>query len=1164
MSSSARRTSSGFAGPLLVWFLAAFGCEGSRLPPPSGPDGRLYREAFEALGGKAPADARGCVECHLGMFDLSFAESELRRKGERREDVIRALKAHPRLDMLAGPSSPHAGIDCRTCHVTTDRGDDPGLDPRRLAEWRRFHMVYHPLLKDVALRIPRSTEAVCFRCHRGEDPLVGADYLRRGRLLYQEAHCHACHETPGMRVRAEGLEPGETRVRLPGPPLTSIADKVDKAWTNGWLHYPTDFKPSARMPPFFPRGEIGFPPQLIDRVPKNQETLYELVLTACVTEYIFARSRPERLEEIPERLLATVDWEVEDQRERGRRLVIDLGCLGCHRIEEDYEIDYRNAERSFREEEFATNLFGSGDKFDSALGRRWLFNWIKDPRRLSPDTPMPSFGLSDQEAADVVQFLVSLKIDNGFRQARGLHQWKPRRAPLEIVGEGVRADPEAVEALDALVKHSGGPVDAPLREKILWQGRRVVEVFGCYACHEMGGEWAGRPLIEGPFHKDLLPGKGVMQRMPLIGTSVEETRAISTYLWAHYEALDPPPVERARNPRLQAYARGERVLEKFNCRGCHVLDEDRIFVRFEGRIVSAAAALGDRSEGEGGPQRLVRWLAEGRTLQASRLREVFGDYLPEASMDRVTFARGGVYAWRRLAVAGDEDKAELGYRMPPSLRTAGRKFRPEWLAAFLRKPHRLRPGRTPVMPAFPFEEGEIEALVEYFRERDGAVPEDGRGRLGREEVEARFERFREIDAMMRRACAQCHAVDGKGAERSVDLALAHGRLQAPWLRAFLADPGSVYPRTAMPEWPKDFPLDDCVDLLVNYDRFREAKVTRGEPAEALEALETVDEGRAGLIELALRRSMADPTIPTVAVRALELVEVGMRGALPPAIGHLRHWSPDVRRAALNALWAVGAHDHGGEIAAVLSDEDATVRVRALETLAGLDLRGQAEAVARALEDAHPFVRRAALEALERLGAVDRAPAIARRLQDEDTAVRVRAAEALGNLGAEGGVQALAGALGDQAAPVRYAALLALARVRAGAAEAEPLLEDPDESVRAAACVCLLRSGVSRGRQALGDMLESGSRNRATRRALALGRNLLLPAEVQQRRVEAGRRTAFEWIRAIGAGTEEEMGRLEAVVPFGGGSLADLAWALTEVAGLVIVERDGELRVEVAE
>ncbi|HLG42798.1 MAG TPA: hypothetical protein VI643_05485, partial [Planctomycetota bacterium] len=281
--------------PLLLLILLPLACDRTNPAPPVEPPPSAaapFREAFQRLGFQADPDPQGCVQCHLGMFDpalaiaateFRFVDAELQKRGEaaypaeaERVRVIHALMAHPKLDLFAGPRSPHAGLDCAACHVTTDRSGE--LPPERVKAWEKYHMKRHPLLPEVALRLPPRTEAVCLRCHLGQDPLPGADLLNRGRLLYQRMACHTCHTTPGLKTRAKDLVEGERRVRKPGPPLTSLADKVDKAWANAWLYHPAHFKPTARMPAFFPRGEIGLPPQLAANIPPAQLERFERVV----------------------------------------------------------------------------------------------------------------------------------------------------------------------------------------------------------------------------------------------------------------------------------------------------------------------------------------------------------------------------------------------------------------------------------------------------------------------------------------------------------------------------------------------------------------------------------------------------------------------------------------------------------------------------------------------------------------------------------------------------------------------------------------------------------------------------------------------------------------------------------------------------------------------
>jgi HEAT repeat protein/cytochrome c2/cbb3-type cytochrome oxidase cytochrome c subunit len=1159
MCSFMKSSSRGLAA--IASLLALLGCRPDA-PAPEDP-AAPYRQAFERLGGAPTGAADACLSCHQGALDPAFALNGLEFLDVRVEDKAsaafadpeararfrRVLREHPRPDLLAGPRSPHAGIGCAECHVTSDRRDE--LDADRAAAWEEHHISRHPVLPTVALRPLHRTEAACLRCHLGQDPLPGAELLNRGRALYQRSACHACHVTPGMKTREEDLVDGERCVRKPGPPLTSIADKIDKAWANAWLYHPSHFRPTARMPSFFPRGDLGLPPQLATAVPPAQLERYERVVVACTVEYLFDRSEPSGLPDAPPGLLETVDWKIEDQRERGERLVTDLGCLACHRVDDRYVPEDKKG-RSYLEHEFATNLFGSGDKFDTPQGRRWLYHWLRDPSRWFPGTAMPRFDLTDAQIGDILQYLLSLKVDNESRRARGFAPWEPREPDVDA------------RILDAL---AGGRGATP-REKMLEVGRKAVETFGCHACHSMGGEWDRLPVMEGPITREFLPGTGVMERMPIFDINPDESNAIVTYLWAQHDAIGAPY-------RASARAEGARVFEKYNCAGCHVADEVRVFVRENGRVVGADIRYKDPLDDP--PRWSVEWLREPQTLEAPAVAARYPHLLPVAAVERHTPARGGTFAARRTAAAAPE---ELAYRMPPSLRTSGRKFRPEWLRGFLERPFSIRPGNAMRMPAFDFEEGEVEALVAYLRERDGARPEDARGRLTPGEIGARWERLLAAERRLRKDCSACHLVEGKGRDLSVDLGRLHERIQRPWLRAFLEDPAGIYPRTAMPnfEWgPGE--LDDMADLLLNFDLVRAAKVERGGPEEVVEALAS---GDPALAKRALERAAGcDAGLAAAALRALEIFRErrsGPRGTIEAALAHP---APAVRRAAVEALSATGAPldagaklladpDRGVRRAAVaalsgsgeprfapalagrLRDEHADVRELALRALALMNSRGEAAAVAEATRDRDPLLRRAAIDALEHLRAEEQADAVAKALRDPETAVRARAAEALGALGGEAHIEALSAAAREDGSPVvRAAAHLAIARL--GGEPIEEALEDPVPSVRAAACVGLIRAGDPRGRAALAELLRARPRDADSERALAAGVSLLGAGDP---RVEPGRRSVDEWVERLGASAPAEGRR--AAVTLRSGEAAEWRIAIPLASGLAFVRREGRL------
>lgn len=76
---------------------------------------------------------------------------------------------------------------------------------------------------------------------------------------------------------------------------------------------------------------------------------------------------------------------------KGRKLISDLNCAGCHKLGESGE-PY-----------FAPSLDGIAKK----TTRQWLVRWLKQPHRVRPETEMPDFKLSDTEAELLVDFLMT-------------------------------------------------------------------------------------------------------------------------------------------------------------------------------------------------------------------------------------------------------------------------------------------------------------------------------------------------------------------------------------------------------------------------------------------------------------------------------------------------------------------------------------------------------------------------------------------------------------------------------------------------------------------------------------------------------------------------------------------------------------------------------------
>jgi cytochrome c2 len=91
--------------------------------------------------------------------------------------------------------------------------------------------------------------------------------------------------------------------------------------------------------------------------------------------------------------------EVAGDAERGRRLLRDYGCGGCHRIP---GVAGARGNVGPSLEAVAERVYLAGRVPNSPEG---MARFILDPRAFQPRTAMPDVGASDDEARDMVAFL---------------------------------------------------------------------------------------------------------------------------------------------------------------------------------------------------------------------------------------------------------------------------------------------------------------------------------------------------------------------------------------------------------------------------------------------------------------------------------------------------------------------------------------------------------------------------------------------------------------------------------------------------------------------------------------------------------------------------------------------------------------------------------------
>lgn len=206
---------------------------------------------------------------------------------------------------------------------------------------------------------------------------------------------------------------------------------------------------------------------------------------------------------------------------RGKELFISLGCHGCHKTK-GYENLYKAG----------PSLKRIGNKVDHS----WLIRWIKEPSKYQPDTKMPYFKFSEEEALSIAAYLIS------------------------------QSDPDYHEP----VKYKTGDVN---------KGRNLFHTIGCLGCHRMGKE--GNPFAPDLSHVGdkvkpdwlvnwFLHPKGYNPNtvMPEFRLSIKEAKDLSAFILTVGSKQKVPQFEQAiLSP--ERIKKGKELIRKRGCSACH-------------------------------------------------------------------------------------------------------------------------------------------------------------------------------------------------------------------------------------------------------------------------------------------------------------------------------------------------------------------------------------------------------------------------------------------------------------------------------------------------------------------------------------------------------------------------------------------------------------------
>ncbi len=659
-----------------------------------------------------------CVTCHVAANRVGF-------DGEEWEHPFRS---HPKMDMFVGSSSPHpySRFGCSSCHGGLDRSTDfarVGHSPSNEEEMKSWQKKWgwepQPYLETPIYPADYS-EAGCFTCHSAEVWTPGAELQDTGRQLVMRMGCFVCHKID---------YPAFQDLPRPGPNLSQVAGKTSSGWAFQWITAPRDFRPTTWMPHFFfqdnTSSELNLERQAVE-------------IVSAVT-YLWEKSASPEYPPPPPG----------DPRQ-GQVLFETVGCTGCHLMDAEAKRDdfFPQINRLH-----GPNLIRTGSKVSAG----WLYSWIRNPRQYAPDTRMPDLRLTDREAADITAYLMSSR-DPAFE---GLELPEPDpQVRDEMVLNYLRNNETIEQSLAVLQEMSA-------HERNVYLGFETIQKYGCWGCHDLSGFEIAKPIgveltEEGtkPLHqfdfghvhdvphtrhdwirtkllnpriwdegKEAVKNYAELLKMPNFGMSEREAEAVVTMVLGFTRESVEASSRAGQTTRSISLVEGRRLITRFNCQGCHLIEGQghaiRTSIEDVGMLPPNLAAEGARVKSDWlfeylhapGAVRLRPWLTTrmptfgfsddevnalvsyfaAREERLAFLSDPARPGARELVVGEVTF---NMFQCAKCHPAGPQEDLGAGVGagdLAPSLLLAKQRLRHDWVPDWIRDPQSWIPGSK--MPA---------------------------------------------------------------------------------------------------------------------------------------------------------------------------------------------------------------------------------------------------------------------------------------------------------------------------------------------------------------------------------------------------------------------------------------------------------------------------------
>ena len=759
-----------------------------------------------------------CISCHLGSDRHQDYPSDnppwFMRPADDPEGEVdpaeRVFLAHSRPELFCTSLSPHGQerFGCTGCHQGNGQRLDFGLTfhaPSDAAEAERWEEDYHwhePHYWDYPMLSSRFIESSCYKCHTDEVEIPGADTWNRGRELVESYGCFGCHTMAPF----EGY-------RKTGPPLYHILSKFSSPeWAMKWVENPRGFRPSTRMPQFFHLEN-----KTSDPVRQNAEIV-------ALVSYLYNLSTPLDLKPYPGN----------GDAERGKNLFGEnggVGCLACHGIDDYPSEEYSSYDRH------GPDLSAVGSK----LSEDWLYNWLLDPTSIWAETNMPNLRLTEQEAADLVAYLMT-KRHGAFEGATF------DRPDGDAVYEQILVEKFTERMTEERAREEVGAMSS-LNKRLL-AGEYLVSHHGCFGCHNISGYEETKPIGTelngwGSKHPDRLDfgvfdmdwkKEGKFSREAWLEKKLTNTRyfdrgkdrkpfeqlkmpqfrfaesddehkanmeAVMNFVLSLSKDHVRESIKRHLTPAESAVQRGEKLVRQKNCYGCHMMydmgGEIRSFIgtedgatAFHPPLLDGQGArtkhewlfsfLADPSMGEGrGSKAHLRPWMQARMPTFNFSQQQLNDLIAYFAHQEVWHTAEDRDLWDQ--VVAEFREAFTGYD-DYDLRTGSGAKKRLFMALIARK-YKAMGGTFLYQTDFPY----LADVPEELDNEMGAVAKEFFGNL---------------------KCASCHQPGGNpppgktAADMAPSLDLTRDRLQPKWVKNWFMGPASYQPGTRMPNlWPEE-------------------------------------------------------------------------------------------------------------------------------------------------------------------------------------------------------------------------------------------------------------------------------------------------------------------------------------------------------------------------